>query len=102
MVWYMLRSAAQVMCISKQYLLEKEEVKLDCSVQQQGWQKYIEEQSVWLNVQPESHRVAQATQVPWEQYALQSPTCTWCRTRSEVNSAAEHQDLAAVYLPQGP
>lgn len=71
----------------KAHLLEKEEVKLDCSIQQQGWQKYVEEQSVWLNVQPESHRVAQATQVPWEQYALQSSTCTSYRSLSEFDKS---------------
>lgn len=43
------------------HLFEQEEVKLDSSVQEQWWQKDIEKQFVWLNVEPQSHRVAQAS-----------------------------------------
>ena len=57
------------------HLLEKEEVKLDSSVQKQGWEEYIEKQLIWLYVEPQCNRVAQTSQIPWEQHTLQRSSC---------------------------
>ncbi len=49
---------SKVICVVQLYLLEQEEVKLDSSIQQQRWQKHIEEKLIWLYIQPKRHRVA--------------------------------------------
>jgi len=49
---------SKVICVVQLYLLEKEEIELDSSIQQQRWQKHIEEKLIWLDIQPKRHRVA--------------------------------------------
>jgi len=49
---------SKVICVVQLYLLEKEEIELDSSIQQQRWQKHIEEKLIWLYIQPKRHRVA--------------------------------------------
>ena len=60
------RFACSASINSQSHLSEKEEVKLDSSIQKQRWEEYIEKQLVWLDIEPQCNRVAQASQIPWE------------------------------------